>query len=63
MDLYFLDHVCFFWALVRINNHIADKSIYFEKGPAVMLNSFSIYTFKWLTNDCFCCLVVTQAYQ
>ena len=37
MNLYFLDHLCFFWTLDRINNHITEKSIYFEKGPAIIL--------------------------
>ena len=38
MDIYFLDHLCFFWTLGRINNHITEKSIDFEKGPAIILN-------------------------
>ena len=37
MDLYFLDHVCSFWTLGRINNHITENSVYFEKGPVMIL--------------------------
>ena len=42
MDLYFLDHLCFFWTLGIINNHITEKSLYFENQPAIILNSGSI---------------------
>ena len=37
MDLYFLDHLCFFWTLGNINYHITKKSVYFEKRPAIIL--------------------------
>ena len=37
MDLYFLDHLCFFWTLGMINNHITEKSVYFESQPAIIL--------------------------
>ena len=37
MDLYFLDHLCFFWTLGMINNHITEKSLYFESQPAIIL--------------------------
>ena len=42
MDLYLLDHLflCFFWILGRINNHITEKSVYFEKRPAIILNHY-----------------------
>ena len=30
MDLYFLDHLCFFKTLGKINNHITETAIYFE---------------------------------
>ena len=34
----FLDHLCFFSDLLgRINNHIIEKSLYFEKGPVIIL--------------------------
>ena len=36
MDLYFLDHLCFFWTLGIVNNHITEKSLYFENRSAVM---------------------------
>ena len=36
MDLHFLDHLGFFWTLGGINYHITAKSIYFEKGPAII---------------------------
>ena len=39
MNLQFLDHFCSFWTLGRINIHITEKSIYFEKGPALILNA------------------------
>ena len=43
MDLYFSDHLCFFWTLGRINNHIAEKVIYFEKGPAIILKGVCVW--------------------
>ena len=38
MDLYFLDHSCLFWTRGIINNHITEKSLYFENRPAIILN-------------------------
>ena len=37
MDLYFLDHLCFFWTVGIINNHITEKSLYFENRPVIIL--------------------------
>ena len=44
MDLYFLDHLCFFWTLGIINNHITEKSLYFENRPAIILNMILLVT-------------------
>ena len=41
MDLYFLDHLFFFWTLGIINNHITEKSLYFENQPAIILNGLT----------------------
>ena len=40
MDLYFLDHLCFLWILGIINNHITEKSLYFENRPAIILRYY-----------------------
>ena len=40
MDLYFLDHLCFFWILGIINNHIKERSLYFENRPAIILKAY-----------------------
>ena len=37
MDLYFLVHLCFFQTLGRIIDYITEKSLYLEKGPAIIL--------------------------
>ena len=37
MDPYFLAHLCFFWTLGIINNHITEKSLYFENRPTIIL--------------------------
>ena len=42
MDLYFLDHLCLFQTLGIINNHITEKSLYFENRPAIILKSHKV---------------------
>ena len=43
MDLYFLGHLCFFLILGRINNYITEKSLYFKKGPAIILEVTGLF--------------------
>ena len=38
-SLFFLDHL-FLLHLRKINNDIKEKSIYFEKGPVIILNKY-----------------------
>ena len=42
MDLHFLDNLCFFQTLGRINNHITEESLYYEKGPAIILKNMGV---------------------
>ena len=51
MDLYFLDHLCFFWTLGIINNDITEKSIYFENRPAIILNKCTGIFVKTFCNE------------
>ena len=53
MDLYFLDHLCFFWTLGNINYHITKKSVYFEKRPAIILKFISYITIHYFKKICF----------
>ena len=51
MDLYFLDHLCFFWKLeIIINNHNTEKSLYFENRASLSMTciQFSPSTFTGL---------------